>query len=107
MTFKGSQAIEAYISSWLRKGLRAKGFKEEEGNSQEDEKRKCMVTKCLPCHADKFLKQKALFGNRSLPAAHPLSKFFEAVKSRGEKLSLSWLGLDRLLFCMSEWHILV
>ena len=54
MALSSSQVIEAYIPSWAKeKGLGVWGFKEEENNSREDEKSKCLVNRCLPGHADK------------------------------------------------------
>ena len=54
MTLSGSQVVEVYTPSWAKeKGLGVRGFKEEENNSPEDEKSKCLVNRCLPGHADK------------------------------------------------------
>ena len=54
MTLSGSQVVEVYTPSWGKeKGLGVRGFKEEENNSPEDEKSKCLVNRCLPGHADK------------------------------------------------------
>jgi len=40
----------------LRKRIEVWGFKGEEDNSQEDERSKCLGSKCLPCHAGKSLR---------------------------------------------------
>ena len=51
---RGSPTTEAYMSSWAQeKGIGIWVFKGEEENSQQDEKSKCLVNKCLPYHADK------------------------------------------------------
>lgn len=58
MKLKGSQAIEAYIHPELKNRIEARVAKGEEGSSQEDEKNRCLVIRCLPRHADEAFRLK-------------------------------------------------
>lgn len=64
-----SQAIEAKERD--KDGV----FKREKSNSQEGGKSKCLVNRCLLCHADKPLRYKVTFGNNSLTGTGHLSNF--------------------------------
>ena len=47
------QAIEAYCYTDLRRGI-GLGLGKEERQFTGDGKSKCLVKKCLPCHAEKI-----------------------------------------------------
>lgn len=50
-------------------------FREEEVNSQEDEKNKCLVNKYLPCHSNKSLSgKKVISSHRHFIISHPQRK---------------------------------
>ena len=82
MTLQSTQAMEAYTPPWTKeKGVGAGGFKGEEVNSQQHEKKQIFsVNNCLLCHAHKSFGIKFTTGNSSLPGRGPLSTFFRQLR---------------------------
>lgn len=102
MKSNGTQVIEACMPFWLRNGLRPWGFKGEEGKSQEDEKRRCLVLRCLPCQRDKKLSLViALF--LSGPYLNPFRQWRE-IKGFLESAGRGCLQFK--ITHMPKWHIL-
>lgn len=80
---KACQAIETYIHPELRKGI---GSGTDKGNSQADAKSKCLIDKCLPCHADKALRLKKVISGKALFLVQaPFLNSFRQVRE-GKKL---------------------